>query len=259
MNIFTFILDTIVKYSIIIADFLMAIFAAHVIVTGGEFEDISSLVRLDDYPIAMLGSFVIAFVAVKQVRFSTLWVHKRFTSYDLRRVKISWQIGLCLLCPFVTISSLATLYYAFHGHFILDTMWLDLHGWAILMMLIVLNFVLAIPKLQALLPVVQKSETSPLVAQRQIVCVIHRGRVNFVYYTDGGYMIDARSLIAIFETLDSIEYIFNLRHSIFRKDNIKAAFNNNNGTATVEMLIPVGETTIVSGRLKAVLNGYYTD
>jgi hypothetical protein len=259
MNIYTLFLSTLVHYNRFLANFLLAIFAAYIIVTGGEFENLSSLMRLDGFLIAMIGSFVIAFIAIAQVRYSTMWVHKRFPYYDLGHVKILWQTGLCLLCPFLTVCLLATTYYAFHGLFILDTMWPDLHGWPILMMLVIFNFILAIPKTQTLIPIIKSPEILLLPALHLIVYVVHRNGVNIVFFSDCTHIIDARSLKAIFKSLPPGEYIHSLRYGIFRRDNIKAAYHNKDGTATVELLTPAGETTKVSNRQKSVLNGYFTD
>lgn len=238
----------------------MGVFSAHIITTGGEAQNFSELVKLKGYPIAMLVSFVIAQLAIEQIQYFTIVLHKRFPIYDAKHIKLVWQIVTCLIGPFLSIFMLASIYYAANGYFILDTLWPSVHGWPILMMLMVLNLVFTISYGGIPIPALSVKKPAPQEGQLMvIVYVLHEDGLNKVFYSDGSYMTDARSLADIFKSLEPGEYIVNLRCCIIKRSNIKAAYLMGDGTSTVEVLVPANAKTIFSARQKGILNGYYSN
>ena len=229
--------------------FILAVVAAHLITTGGEFQSFTELVKLRGYPIAMLSSLAIAMIVIEQVHYSTLKLQKRFPVYDLAYRKLSWQLLTCLLLPFLTIFGLATIYYAVHGFFILDTMWMTNHSWQVVLMLLVLNLVFSFPQAGSA-PHFTVPEPKALTQPeaRCLMYVLPSNGVTKVYYDDGTHNVDNRSLEDIFKLLDTKSYILNPKRSIVRVDNIKKIYKFPNGGLKLELFCPAGTLVSVSKR-----------
>jgi hypothetical protein len=231
--------------------FLLALVAGHLISTGGEFQTYTELVKLPGYPIAFVSSVIIAIVAVEQVHYSILLLHRRFPTYDSSQVKLLWQIITCFLLPYLTIFILATAYYAYHNYFILDTMWLTNHGWHIFMMLLVLNLLFGITGQQTVVPT-ELPKTNPLrsLDTRQIAYVLHDVGINIIYFLDGSHEIDSRTLKQIHNALDKGQFVLNPKRSIVRRDNVLDGIESPDGKFRIELISPAGTFIEVSMRQK---------
>jgi len=215
----------------------LAAVAGHLISIGGEFQSQSELMKLPGYPMALFTSILIAIIAIEHVNYSIIRLHRRFPFYEDDYLKISWQLITCVLAPFVTIFILATIYYALHGHLILDTMWTADHGWQVLFMLLILNMIFGIAMIRS----------NPLI-ERTITYIVHEDGINKINYNDNSWELDRRSLYDLAELLGADEYILNPKKTILRLDNIKVAFDDREGNFMVELTHPQGMLIAVSDR-----------
>ena len=237
---------------------ILALLSGHFISINGESQPFRELFKLPGYWSALLCSIVIAVVAIEQVNYSTIRLHKRLPVYDKEFVKLKRQLVFCLILPFVTIFSLSMAYYAYYGYFILDTMWVTHHGWQILMMLFLLNVLFGLTRI-TIVPTVLIPE--PIldcqVLEKEIGYVSHDNGFNKTFYKDGSYSLDIRSLKAIYKTLNKHLYRLNPLHSIIRLDSILIAYDIPGGKTKVELSTPTGAFVIVSGRQKKFYLAYF--
>jgi hypothetical protein len=236
--------------------FFLAVIAGHLITTGGEFQNMSELVKLPGYPMAIITSVVIALITIEHVYYSMTGLNQKYPTYDTDYKKIRWQLIACVLTPFLTVFILATIYYAFHGLFILDTMWPADHGWRVLLMLLVLNMIFGISMVKT--TTVLNTDISPeatIFSKRKITHIIHDNGYNKICYNDGTEQLDNRSLYDLYQILESGAYILNPKKSIIKRDNIKFAGENLEGYYVVELFSPKGMRIPVSDRQKK----FYTD
>jgi len=252
--------------------FLFALVAGYLISTVGETQSSTELVKLPGFIPAFFTSIGIAIIAVEQVSYSTVLVHRRFHWYDSTITKVSWQIALCFAMPFLTIFLLASGYYAYHGFFILDTEWTTMYGWQIFFMLLALNLVFTmaqipfksftgnpIPNLTSyeIPTVIPELQPVVITSHRLIAFVIHYNGNNKVYYMDGGHIMDPRSLKDLFKLLDPDLYRINPKKSIIRLDNIHKITENADGSLKIELITPEKMVTEVCKTHKNAYLGYY--
>ena len=238
---------------------LLAIFAGHLISTGGEFQSFSELRILTGYPIALLTSVLIAIVAVEQVHYSTLLLNRKYPVYDSNHLRLVWQIITCFALPFLNIFLLATLYYAYHEHFILDTMWLTDHGWQIFIMLVALNLCFRVSQNNVLIPPVSVVPGALVfLADAEIAYAVHVDGVNKVVSDIGAQQLDTRSLPEIYKALEPGKYILNPKASIIRRDNIKYKVRNKDGTYIIVLIAPTGTSIVVSNNQSKFYVDYKT-
>ena len=231
--------------------FFLALSGGHLITTGGEFQTLSELVKLPGYPLAVITSIGIAFIAIEQLYYSLLRLNRLYPSYNKGYTKFRLQLITCVLAPFLTVFILATIYYACHGYFILDTMWPADHGWQILLMLLVLNMVFGAamvwPKPT---PDVDSSLDNLMLSKQTITHIIHDKGYNKVHYNNGTEQLDSRSLYDLYQLMEPGAYILNPKKSIIRRDNIRFAGENLEGYFVVELISPKGMRLPVSDRQK---------
>jgi hypothetical protein len=238
-----------------ISKLVMALMSAYIICTGGEFQSFRELVKLRGFLAAFFTSAGIAILAIEQVFYSTRWLHRRFPTYDSDHVKVRWQIIICFMAPFITVFVLASAYYAYHGYFILDTMWPTSHAWQIFFMLLVLNLLYAIPRAISPAPTLGESLLLPVVLV--VVYVQNDKGVNTFYFNDGTEKYEVvLSLYAIFKTLDPKLYILNPKDSIIRRDNIIKAHDSGVGRLRIELISPAGTFALVARRQEKAYAAY---
>lgn len=231
--------------------FLLALVGGHLITLGGEFQTISELIKLRGFPVALITSIFIAIIAIEQVHYSLIRLNRKYPTYDKDYTKLRWQIIMCVLIPFCIVFSLATIYYAFNGYFILDTMWLADHGWQVVFMLTVLNTMLSLAMVPPkAVPAGDSSGEATISSIRMITHIIHDKGYNKIYYSDGTEQLDSRSLYDLYQLLNPGEYILNPKKSIIRRDNIRFAGENLEGYFVVELISPKGVRVPVSDRQK---------
>jgi hypothetical protein len=236
---------------------ILALIAGHLITIGGEFQNLSELIKLPGYPVALLSSVLIAIVAIEQVNYSIVRLYRRYPTYEKDYTKVRWQLINCVLKPFITIFILATIYYAFHGYFILDTMWPADNGWQILFMLLVLNMIFGIAMTKSTPPLKLLSAPKTLLPfVREITHIMHDNGINKIHYDNDTCELDRRSLYDLGQTLDLTKYVLNPKSSILRLDNIKVAGDNPEGIFIVELIYPRGMLIAVSDRQRKFYSGY---
>jgi hypothetical protein len=235
-----------------------ALFTGFLICFTGESESIMDLIHLPGFEVALIVSSIIALIAIEHVSYSTKLLHRRHPTYDQEQKKIRYQVLHCLIAPFLLIFTLASIYYACHGIFILNTMWLTNHGWQIFIMLLLLNVshnlrgILKNEKVAPIPPTVIGPTLAPY-----ILYANHQDRVNHVYRNDGSCNCDFRSLKDLFKDLDPNAYMLNPFNCIIRWDNINKAFDLPNGKVRVELISPAGLSAVVSRRQRRFYLGYF--
>lgn len=237
---------------------ILALLAGHFISINGESQPFKELFKLPGYWPALLCSIIIAMVAIEQVNYSTIKLHKRLPVYDKEFVKLKRQIVFCLILPFMTIFTLAIAYYAYYGFFILDTMWVTHHGWQIIVMLLLLNVLFGVTRIKIVPKVlIPEPILNCEVLEKEIGYVSHENGFNKVSYKDGSHTLDIRSLDTIYKTLNKQLYRLNPLNSIVRLDSILIAYDIPGGKTKVEMITPVGGFVLVSGRQRQFYLGYF--
>jgi hypothetical protein len=238
--------------------FILALVAGAFISINGESQPFKELFKLPGYWPALLSSVAIALIAIEQVNFSTIRLHRRFLIYDKEFVKIKRQVFFCFILPFVTVFGLATVYYAYYGYFILDTMWLTYHGWQILAMLLLLNVSFALTRI---VRVPEVTHLEPLSIQEssenEIVYVTHDNGINKGYNENGGLVLIPCSLKDQYKLLNKRLYILNPQNSIIRLTNILVAYDIPCGKTRVELITPPGTKVDVSGRQRKFYLPYF--
>lgn len=237
---------------------ILALLSGHFISINGESQPFRELFKLPGYWPALLSSIGIAIIAIEQANYATIKLHQRFPTYDKAFVKIKWQLFFCLILPFATIFVLALVYYAYHGYFILDTMWVTHHGLQILLMLLLLN-VLFFVTLIADVPKVNNFELSTYCesSENEILYVTHEDGINKGYNENGVLILITRSLKSQYKLLDKRLYILNPQSSIIRLNNILIAYDVPGGKTKVEMIAPAGTSVEVSGRQRKFYLAYF--
>jgi hypothetical protein len=256
----------------VLSRLVFAVVAGYLISTVGEPQSFTELVKIPGFIPAFFTSIGIAIIAVEQVNYSTLVVHRRYFWYDTSFTKVSWQITLCFVMPFLTIFLLASGYYAYYNHFILDTRWTTMYGWQIFFMLLALNLMFTMAQIQIKTPP-GAAELPPNIPEipstnfalppvlmtslRTVAFIIHYNGNNMVYYMDGGHIVDPRSLKELFKLLDPDLYRMNPKMSIIRLSNIKNITELADGSLKVELITPEGMVTKVCRAHKNAYLGYY--
>jgi hypothetical protein len=242
----------------IISKLVMALMTGYIICTGGEFQSFRELARLPGFMVAFFTSVGIAVFAIEQVYYSTRWLHRRLPTYDADHLKIRWQIIFCFVAPFITIFVLASGYYAYHGYFILDTMWPTSHAWQIFFMLLALNLLYAIPRSRTVSPAPELALSLVLPPVPLVTYVKNDKGVNTIHFNEGAEKCEiGLSLHSIFKTLDPNLYILNPKDSIIRCDNIIKAYDSGVGRLRIELISPAGTIALVARRQKKAYIGYF--
>ena len=237
---------------------ILALLAGHFISISGESQPFSELFNLPGYWPALLSSIVIALIAIEQTNYATIRLHQRFPTYDKEFLKIKRQLIFCLILPFVTIFTLALMYYAYHDYFILDTMWVTNHGFQIFGMLLVLNVLFSFTQIKEVSGVT-KLEPLPIYesSEKQIVYVTHKDGINQGYDENGMLILITRSLRDQYKLFNKRLYILNPQNSIIRLNNILVAYDIPGGKTRVELITPAGARVDVSGRQRKFYLGYF--
>lgn len=118
---------------------IIALLAAHIIVSFGEKESLFQLLLMPDYYRSLGFSFVIAFILVCIVHATTVSLDRRFDWRSVPVVRAGLQFSLALLLPAILAFLLAFFYFRAFGLHILDTLYLKYDFPVIVLMLVLLN------------------------------------------------------------------------------------------------------------------------
>jgi len=118
---------------------IIALLAAHIIVSFGEKESFFQLLLMPDYYRSLALSFVIAFILVCIVHAVTVGLDRRFDWRLVPVARAGLQLSLALLLPAILAFLLAFFYFRAFGLHILDTLYLKYDFPVILLMLVLLN------------------------------------------------------------------------------------------------------------------------
>ncbi|MHB8207632.1 LytR/AlgR family response regulator transcription factor [Mucilaginibacter sp.] len=118
---------------------IVALIAAHIIVSFGAKESLFQLLITPDYYQSLLPSAVIAFLLVCEVYLVTIRLDKHYDWKEDTAKRIGLQLSLALILPAITAFLLATIYFGLFGYNILNTYYLQFDFPVIVIMLILLN------------------------------------------------------------------------------------------------------------------------
>jgi hypothetical protein len=118
---------------------ILALLAAHIIVSFGAKESLFLLLISWFYYRSLLLSFIIAFLLINEVYWATIKLDKRYDWKQHTAERIGLQLLFGLTLPSVTAFLLATIYFAMFGYNILNTYYLQFDFPVIVIMILLLN------------------------------------------------------------------------------------------------------------------------
>lgn len=128
-----------IRYNDLAFRIILALVAAHLIVSFGAKETFFQLLLMWDFYRSLLISFVIAFILINLVYLATVQLDKRFDwkAYTLQRVAL--QILFACIAPAIFAFLMATLYFAAFGMWIFNTRYLQFDFPVVCLMILFLN------------------------------------------------------------------------------------------------------------------------
>jgi hypothetical protein len=128
-----------ITYNDLIFRILIGICAAHFIVSIGRYLSFLELIKLKNYPIAMIISTVIAGIIVEAVFRITSFLDRRYPWESVLRKRLFMQVLFGVISPLTLAVILASIYFGVFGVNILDTVYFELYFPSIAMMILLLN------------------------------------------------------------------------------------------------------------------------
>ena len=118
---------------------IVALLAAHLIITFGEKESLFELLVMPAYYWSLAPSFAIAFLLVSFVNLVTIRLDRRYDWKQRAVLRAGLQLCFGLLLPALLAFLLAAVYFLCFGYHILDTLYLKYDFPVIVLMLVLLN------------------------------------------------------------------------------------------------------------------------
>lgn len=239
---------------------LVALVAAHWIVSFSEPESFWQLLRLPGYLPALISSFLIALVLVEWVYRITCWLDKHYTYQKRPETRIILQVVFGILVPVILSFILDVCYFSSHGISIFDTPYFKHYLPLILIMLLLWNTYYGIHYFVRLLirikkinmekkeatpqspPVKLKSQLDPA----NVMLIFSEKKHNYCLLSDGERVYWPHSIEHALSQLPREEFFQITRSQIVSRTNIISAKKHTSRRILISVKVPKNQQSFVS-------------